>query len=113
MGTDWYKNKMREEVARMNLPPKIASHLLAGLDLDGKTVTVQQLEEQIKEVNEQLGESDKKDLGEEALIMADKAGLGPHECKSVAKEEQEKEGEEERILFMAEQSPSPRLRASA
>jgi large subunit ribosomal protein L28 len=91
MRTDWYNNKMREEVARMNLPPKVESHLLAELELSRgnarSTVTAQQLKEQIKEVDEQLGKSGKK--------------------------EPEKEAEEERILFMAEQPPSSRLRASA
>ena len=110
MRTEWYDNKMREKIAKMNLPPKVSNHLLVGLDqLRGKTekiVTAQHLDEQLEE-------SDKNDLGEEALVMADETELGPNEFEIAAKEEPEKETEKERILFMVEQSPSSLPRASA
>lgn len=117
MNTDWYKNRRREEIARMNLLPEVASSLLAELDqsrgMHGEMVTTPQLKEQIREVDEQLEEFDEEDPDEKALATADEAKLGPSEHESTAKEMPEKEAEEERILFMAEQPPSPRLRASA
>jgi large subunit ribosomal protein L28 len=116
MRTNWYDKRMKEEVAKMNLPPEVASRLLAGM-IEGKgkarkTATTQQLGEQTEEADEQLEESD-KGLSEEALVIADEAVLEPNERESVAKEEPEKEAEEERILFMAEQSPSSQPRASS
>lgn len=48
-------------------------------------MTAQQLEGQIWETNKQLAESDRKDLGEEALDMADEAELGLNKRESAAK----------------------------
>lgn len=36
MGTDWYDNRMREEIARMKLPPEVASRLLIELPTQRK-----------------------------------------------------------------------------
>src|SRR5579871_1102527 len=103
MKTDWYNNRIREEIAKMNLSPKAANRLLAGLSEHRrnieKTVAAQQQEDQVGEVDKQLEESDRKDLGEKVMAMADEAKLDPNKYESTAKEELEKEASEERILF--------------
>ena len=99
MGTDWYANRMREEIARMNLPPEVASRLLRKDQGDGDCTTI---EEHITKVDEQLEESDEK--CEEAVAMTNEVELGPNERESATKEEAEKEADEERIIV--EQSPS-------
>lgn len=72
MRTDWYDDKVREEIAKMNLPPEVKSRLLVGLTAQKKTektVNVEQLEKEISEIDEQLEESGlQKDLGKDLAV---------------------------------------------